>query len=755
MDAGESGHELHFYGFAEALGPVKLIFDQAQPLFFVDRDEKLPALDFSFDRKPLELTDSQGRPVDGIYFKQASDQFVAQERFEATGVRCYETDVRPVERFLMERFIKGMARISGTSEPETEPTTFRNPKIKASQAKTPDLRLCSLDIETGVTEDRLYSVGVHLKGRGVEEKHVFMLADKQAKVHSELTFYPSESSLLKAFFEWFAVADPDFIIGWHVIGFDLMYLERRCQELGIDFSLARGEGKVVLTEKPGSGAYADISGRVVIDGIPALRGCGYTFPNYKLETVAQHLLKTGKLIASDQNKVAEIERQFREEKEKLAQYNLEDCVLVTRIYEKVSLLPTMIDRTRTAGPLLDRLSLPTAALDHQFLPLLHRKGFVAANPRSEGQTVTLMSEATMDPTCGVYENVAVLDFVNVLPSLIRVFKIDPLAHQCRDVAPVNMPSGRRFSGKEHLLPRIFEHLMAQQGQAAAQGHKSYAKACGLTMKQIYSALSHKNCRFYEANLLPALAEAEHWLVSQTMEHLAASGRTVPLADGDQLMVCLPLGSGDHAGRALAEELNQFWHNRLQQEFGLSSIEVSYGGRFNRLAIPPVKHKDGVPLKRYVAQRASSPQNELVFEGLDAVLSDWTEAARTFSETMFAQFFADPESIEPWLKDQLKRLKVGEYDHALIYRKKIRKAVETYSKNPPAHIRAAQMLSQPGRTIEYVYAKTGPTPVSLMNEAYDYDHYILKQWEPIASWVLGIQGDKVLSKLEEPEQMGLF
>lgn len=746
----DQGHELVFYGRSEELGPVVMVFDQHKPVFFLDAEEKLPALDFKFERKSLKLETFRGRAVQGIYFDAGADQRFAEDRFKATGVRQFESDVRPPERFLMERFINGMARVAGEPEKDGAITRFHNPKIKASSAPTPELTLVSLDIECGVTEDKLYSIGLHFKGRGKEVKHVLMLAGQQREVNEELTFYPTQRDLLNAFFAWMEEHDPDLIIGWHVVGFDLLYLERKCRDLSLTLDIARDNGKCVLTDKPGAGAYADISGRVVIDGIPAMRGCGFSFPNYKLETVAQSILQAGKLIASDHNKVSEIERQFREDKEALARYNLEDCVLVTQIYEKIDLVSLMIERTRTSGMLLDALGLPTGALDHFILPKLHRKGLVAPATKSDVVPINLSTDSSLEPKPGIYQHVARLNFVNVLPSLVRVFKIDPLARAKSDVNPVMLPSGQRFSSTEHLLPELFEALMAYQAESRKGKNRVAVKACDLTMKQICNALGHKNCRFYEPDILLALSAAESWLVKETVTWLEKEGYEVAFADKEILLVNLREGETETAGPQLAGRLNTFWQNKLMQEFGLSSIEVAYDSHYAMLLVPPVKLKEGAPIRRFAAQK----NGELVLEGIESVLNDWTDLARDFSEEMMRQLFADQEAVEPWMRGELERVKSGELDAAMIFRKKIRKDVSEYGKTPPPHIRAARMLEKPGREVRYVFTKRGPEPVDINPGDYDYDHYINKQLEPVADLILGLS-EKKLSKLEEPEQMGLF
>ena len=135
----------------------------------------------------------------------------------------------------------------------------------------------------------------------------------------------------------FRKLDPDFVIGWHVIGFDLNFLLKRALALKIPLRLGRDGGPLEVYEKgqKQKSWVAKIIGRQVLDGPPMLRTLFYKFENFKLETVAQELLGEGKTISeSGLSKVEEIERQFREDKLALAHYNMMDSLLVSRIFSK-------------------------------------------------------------------------------------------------------------------------------------------------------------------------------------------------------------------------------------------------------------------------------------------------------------------------------------------------------------------------------------------------------------------------------------
>lgn len=748
-------HQVVLWGTSPQLGPVELIFTKIQPVFFVDRDEKLPSLDFPFERKPLKLHSFSGRPVDGIYFQTQRDHRQGWDRFRATGVRHFEADIRPDERFLMERFIHGGVRLMGTPEACDGWTRFMDPKIKAGDVD-PQFKVCSLDIETGVQSGELYSVGVHLTGQGREDKHVFMLSDVREDRSDELSFYPSETAMLEAFFAWFREADPDLIIGWHVIGFDLMFMERKCADLGISLDMARGGEEVTLVEKPGAGYFATIPGRLVIDGPPTMRAAGFSFPNYKLETVAQELLDTGKLIASDNNKIAEIERQFREDKESLARYNLEDCVLVTQLYERAGIIEFIKARVKTSGLLVNELGLPHAAFDRYYLPRIHRMGLVAPTAEESGKKAAKIQN-TLTPKPGIYENVAHLDFGSLYPSMVCSFNIDPLALLRADINPAVTPSGQAFSKTEKILPDHLQKLIAGFEEAQAQGLRSESRAYELILENLCTVLRSKNSRFFREEMAGTLSVCVDWLLSESQQFVESLGHVVIYGDADTLLIQLNLAQGDHLEKAsqnLAEDLGHHCRRKMQAEFGVkATVSFAYRQAFSKLMLPEARNQTEAAKKRFGGMTLSRGVEKLHFTGMRLTGSDWVRLAQDFQRELFHKYFHG-EPVEPFAQEFVKQLREGLFDDQLAYRKKLKKDLDSYARNPPPQVRAARMLDKPGKYIEYVFTKRGPVPKSHIQNDLDYEHYIQKQLGPVADVLLNLLGQS-FSSIAEDKQFELF
>jgi DNA polymerase-2 len=58
------------------------------------------------DLRPLALLDFQHRPVFGLYCRQYGLLLKLAKRLREHGINVYESDIRPPERYLMERFIR-------------------------------------------------------------------------------------------------------------------------------------------------------------------------------------------------------------------------------------------------------------------------------------------------------------------------------------------------------------------------------------------------------------------------------------------------------------------------------------------------------------------------------------------------------------------------------------------------------------------------------------------------------------------------
>ena len=719
--------------------------------------------------RPLQLCDFHHRPVLGLYTRQHRQAMDLEKRLRAAGVDVYEGDVRPPERYMMERFITAPVWFGGVADADG---TLLDAQMKPAPDYRPPLKLVSLDIETTAQGD-LYSIALE----GCGERQVYMLGppNKTDAVDFKLDYCDTRAQLLERLNQWLALHDPDAIIGWNVVQFDLRVLHEHAQRLGVPLLLGRGGEPMAWREHGSRNHYfAAAAGRLIIDGIEALRSATWSFESFSLENVAQTLLGEGKDISTPYQRMDEINRMFAEDKPALARYNLKDCELVTRIFAKTELLTFLLERASVTGLPADRNGGSVAAFTHLYMPLMHRQGFVAPNLGDKPPEAS-PGGFVMDSRPGLYESVLVLDYKSLYPSIIRSFLIDPvgliegLKHP-DDSTSVEGFRGARFSRTRHCLPAIVARVSEGREEAKREHNAPLSQALKIIMNAFYGVLGSSGCRFFDTRLASSITMRGHQIMRQTRELVEAQGYEVIYGDTDSTFVWL---GGAHTqedasriGHALVQHVNAWWREHLRTAYGLqSALELQYETHFTRFLMPTIRGAEEGSKKRYAGLVVRSDgSEEMVYKGLETVRSDWSPLARQFQQELYQRIF-HRQPHQDYIRDYVRRTLSGEFDELLIYRKRLRRQLDDYERNVPPHVRAARLADeyndrlgrprqyQRGGWISYVISVNGPEPLEVRQAPIDYDHYVTRQLQPVADAILPFVNDDFGTLVGG--QMGLF
>jgi DNA polymerase-2 len=738
------GLELGFWA-RSMNGPVRILVRGESAVCFVEHQAHVDSSlepGVSYERKPLDLRSMQGKPVDGLYFRFQRDLLAARRALKSKGVRVFESDLKPSDRFLMERFISAAVELKGDAEKREGYLQFVNPAMRPVRF-TPPLKVVSVDIETEGLDGRLYSIAVS----GVAKPQAFIVSRRPVRLPNvEVACCPDERGMLEAFFSWLHCADPDVIIGWNVVNFDLDFLERRCRELGMTFAMGRGKERATILPAGGPGGIraARLPGRVVLDGIDALRAAFWTFDSFELETVAQALLGRGKRICSEDDRVAEIVRLYHQDPARLVEYNVEDCVLVEEIFEKADLVNFAVRRSELSGLAMDRLAGSVAAFDHLYLPRLHRKGRVAVDVEDVESGEGSPGGYVMDSEPGLYDNVLLLDFKSLYPSIIRTFGIDPYGLVEPGEDPIPGFLNAEFARKGAILPELIEELWRARDEAKQRQDAPLSQAVKILMNSFYGVLGTRACRFHDARLASSITRRGHQIIRESREFIEKDGLRVIYGDTDSLFVLLGEGVKEQEvkarGRRLAESLNAWWRDRTDEEYRLQSfLEIEFESHFLRFLMPTIRGADTGSKKRYAGLvRTANGDQKIVFKGLESVRTDWTPLARRFQRELYRRVFLNEPYVD-FVKQTLEALMAGRLDEELVYRKRLRRSLSEYTKNVPPHVQAARQLDSPGRWISYVITRSGPQPVTGAIPKPDYAHYRDRQLAAAADGILHFLG----------------
>ncbi|SCB90125.1 DNA polymerase-2 [Kosakonia oryzendophytica] len=766
------GTEVEFW-LATDSGPLRVVLPPQESVAFipaahVEKAKLLLRSENHWRLTPLTLSDFHRQPVYGLYCRGHRQLMRIEKALREGGVTVYEADVRPPERFLMERFITAPVWADG----ESQGTALVNARLKPNPHYRPTLKWVSLDIETS-RHGELYCIGLE----GCGQRTVYMLGPENGnpkQVDFDLEYVASRPQLLEKLNAWFAQHDPDVIIGWNLVQFDLRVLQKSAERYRVPLTLGRQGSELEWREHGFKNGvfFAQATGRLIIDGIEALKSAFWNFSSFSLEAVSQELLGEGKAIDNPWDRMDEIDRRFAEDKPALAIYNLKDCELVTRIFHKTEIMPFLLERATVNGLPVDRHGGSVAAFSHLYFPRMHRAGFVAPN-LGEVPPQASPGGYVMDSRPGLYDSVLVLDYKSLYPSIIRTFLIDPVGLVEGMAHPDNVHStegflGAWFSREKHCLPEIVGQIWRGRDDAKRQGNKPLSQALKIIMNAFYGVLGTSACRFFDPRLASSITMRGHAIMRQTKALIEEQGYDVIYGDTDSTFVWLkkPHSEEEAAriGNSLVEQVNTWWAEHLRAQGLESALELEFETHFCRFLMPTIRGTELGSKKRYAGLIQEGDNQRMVFKGLETVRTDWTPLAQQFQQSLYLRIFRH-EPYQDYVRETIASLMAGELDAQLVYRKRLRRALKDYERNVPPHVRAARLADEENRkrgrpaqyqnrgTIHYVWTTSGPEPVDYQHSPLDYDHYLSKQLQPVAEGILPFIDDDFATLLTG--QLGLF
>ncbi len=751
--------EVHLYGVLESGEPCLIIDDRTRPHFFVlQRDvARIATILPSLKVEASDLRSLDGEAVATITVGVPGDVPPLRRRLEEKGVVCLEADIRFAYRYLIDRGIRGAFEVDGAADSRPRlGRVYRNPTLRPAHWK-PRLKILSIDIETSMAGEQLYSIALHTRDFDrVIIVHEHMLEHAEP-VHSE-------KAAIRRFLEYLHALDPDVITGWNVVDFDLAFLARVAHRHGVHFAIGRSDEEFAL-QKDASftrESRANVFGRQVLDGLSMMRGAFIRLDDYKLETAAQAFLGKGKLIAGD-GRHTQIEALYRNDPQRLVDYNLQDARLVLELLDRTGLVELAIERSLLTGMQLDRVSAAIASIDSLYLNALRQRGVVAPSVGVTEREARIGGGYVMDSKPGLYRNVLVFDFKSLYPSIIRTFNIDPLTfvRQPIDSVPtVRAPNAAHFRRDvPGIIPELLTQLASEREQAKRSGNAVKANAIKILMNSFYGVLGAGASRLFSPDVANAVTSFGQDLIRYAGDFAASRGHEVLYGDTDSLFVYANEPDDERAlelGERLRAEIGAAVAQRVQTEFGCESVlELEFEKLYRRFFLPEVRGGKVGSKKRYAGLIVEDGREDIEFVGLESVRRDWSEVSKRFQRELMQRVFHD-QPVEAFIRGFLVDLCAGKFDDQLTYKKAIRKDIDAYTKTTPPHVKAARKQVAPtGRIIAYVMTRNGPEPLGDLTAPPDYPHYIEHQIAPIADAVLRFLGTDFDSIAQTKKQLALF
>ena len=696
-----------------------------------------------------------------------------------------DADIKPAELFLTEKQIRGPVYLKGSVQPGRRvDVVMRNPEFSVPQkAVAVPLRIASIDIETDVSSGIIRAVSAawvdapsgKIADNEISGKARVLLAANSSSLipnSSLITFHNDEKSLLSAFIEDIRAIDPDVLTGWNFLDFDFPHLAERFQKFGLSFTLGRSQdsAKFFPGDEDG-GCYwrrrssaAVVPGRQVLDALRIMRAgiqSRTAGQGFSLEEIAQKVLGEGKTIhETGDEKIAALDRLYKEDPVRFGEYCLRDAQLVLRILARTGLFRLTLERASLTGVSLDKAWTSVVSFERIYGMQLRRSG-IAQPPPNAADVTGAAGGTVLDPEPGLFDNVAVFDFRSLYPTIMRTFNIDPLSHARvgeEKEKPVVAPNGAVFSRKPGLLPALITEYFATRRLALESGDDVAAQVYKILMNSFYGVLGTPACRYGKSELAGAITSfARKWLLF-SRDWFNSRGLRVLYGDTDSLFVetCLgdiPLAEFENYCVQLAKELNLLITQAVRKEYDLESfIELRFEKAYRRFIIPPIRHfhasedssePDNSGAVRESRGRAKGyggyllhPDGSLTVEvkGMEAVRSDTTPLARRLQLELLELVFSGctEQEFRERVGLTIFELRSGTLDDELVYRKRLTRYPETYTSSTPPQVKAARALGWKKRrgTVEYLWTVNGPEPTALPHGKPDYDHYVESQVYPL-------------------------
>ncbi|MCD6323744.1 MAG: ribonuclease H-like domain-containing protein, partial [Desulfurococcales archaeon] len=549
-------------------------------------------------------------------------------------------------------------------------------------------------------------------------------------------------SLLARFSELVRRMDPDIIVGYNSNGFDWQYLMKRAEVLKINLDVGRVKDGVPRTSVYG---HISIQGRANVDLYDFAQEL-YEVKIKSLEEVADYL---GVMRKSERTLIPwyEIHRYWDDpgKREILRKYAKDDVVSTLGLADRF--VPFAIQLSSLTGLPLDQVGAASVGFRLEWFLIRSARKFRELVPnRVERPYTSYRGAIVLKPVKGVHENIAVLDFSSMYPSLMIKYNIGPdtfVNEECSEDECFIIPDLNYKFRKEPpgFYKNVLTTLLKLRNEVKEEMRKyppnspeyrllnERQKALKVLANASYGYMGWMGARWYfkeGAEAVTALGRATISKAIKIAEHL---GLRVIYGDTDSLFVV-----NDE------EKVDKFI-KKVEEELGL---EIKVDKVYRKVFFTEAK-------KRYIGLL---PDGRIDIVGFEAVRGDWTEIAKEVQEEVgrIVLKTGSPDEAVTYVRNVVENLRKGRVPlDKLIIWKKITKRVEEYDVSAP-HVEAARRMMkagikvEPGMEIGYVIVK-GSGSISSRAMPYmmatvedvDHEYYVKHQIIPAALRILSYFG----------------
>ena len=365
------------------------------------------------------------------------------------------------------------------------------------------LRILSIDIECAgrkghfpeADKDPVIQIANVLTVQGESEprvRNVMTLGTCAPIVGSEVSTFTTadgEAAMLRYWADFLRKTDPDVIIGYNILKFDLPYLIDRAKKLKVNefryLGRIRSSPVKVRDTVFSSRAYGTreskeitMDGRIQFDLFTVIQR-DHKLSSYSLNNVSATFLGEQKEDVHH-SCISDLFHGNEETRRRLAVYCLKDALLPQRLLDKLMYMYNYVEMARVTGVPLNMLLTRGQSIKvfSQILRKARQKNLVVPALKGGGQQdgVAFEGATVLEANQGYYKDpVATLDFASLYPSIMMAHNLCYSTLLSHNMIPMmnpedytKTPSGQYFAKSslcKGILPEILEELLGARKRA--------------------------------------------------------------------------------------------------------------------------------------------------------------------------------------------------------------------------------------------------------------------------------------------------
>lgn len=684
------------------------------------------------------------KPFYRLYFDDSRqmDAFLSEVR-----VRRYMADIPHITVFLSQT---GADHVGWVRVPRTDRCTTDDVVPLPDKIPYPAPRVLVFDIEVrssdlGMPQPHrlddtveMISVVVFENGSGSNNSRRYILHTLRERLGMDDTveevLYDDEAGLITGFFSLLKLEDPTVITGFNIFGFDIHYLVSRLRLRLLEIpDVSRGlKGSVdIIKVDWTSGAYGHnqferlvVGGRLIVDMFLYFRRM--KLDRYSLDFVSNKFLGEGKSDMPYERMRDAFYSGDRSVLREVAEYCVQDSVLVMRLFEKVQMWIDLCEMSK-----ITRCNIEDIYTRGEQMKLVSQcvKECITRNivlqPQEPSEWRAYEGAYVIDPEKGVYDGCCTLDFQSLYPSIIIAYNICPSTYcipreansEHLNVVSVTddgaIPQVKHGFRKSHvgLLPGMIKSILDER-KAVKKLMKAHDKdtveyvvldrrqnALKICANSVYGMMGFKSSRYFgHVGCAESVTTVGRNLLSNIVREIeAAYPVRVIYGDTDSCMLC-------HASGAASKE--------EMEALGAAVCNDVTSSLPEPMALKFESYYDKVVLltkKRYILVsngRAS-------YKGVMNARRDYCRFAKDTYEGVVGMVAAgdDNDKIRRYIDARMLMLLCGKCSiDDVVITKSLSRGLNTYKVNQPHVVFARRLVERtgvdvkPGTRLEYVYVK---------------------------------------------------